>query len=276
MTAQGTRTKATGRRVSSSKPFRALARAGLVARGVIYVIVGSLAIQVAFGGNGKEADRQGALETVSQTTGGTLLLWLLALGLAGMALWRLSEAIYGQAGPDGHKATKRLFSLVRAIFYAAVCSSTVSFVLGSGGPGSSDQKSKDLTGRAMHDVPAGRWLVLLAGLGLVAGGIGIAVSAMRTKFEKKLNTHQMSPPVRTTVRVLGIVGKTARAVVYAAAGVFIAYAAISYDPDKAQGVDGTLRQFANTAVGPWLLLVVALGLIVFGVYSFCEARWRRI
>jgi hypothetical protein len=268
--------KATGRQVSSSTPFRMLARAGLAARGVIYLLIGFLATQIALGKGGKEADRQGALQTVATTPGGTVLLWLLAVGLAGMALWRFSEAIYGQAGPDGHKATKRLSSLARAIFYTAVCSSTVAFIIGSGGPGSSDKKSKDLTGKAMHDIPAGRWIVLLVGLGFVAGGIAIAVRAMKTKFEKKLNTHQMSPQVRKAVKAVGMVGQSTRALIYAAAGVFLAYAAITYDPGKAKGVDGTLRQFTKTAVGPWLLVLVALGLIVFGIYSFCEARWRRI
>ena len=276
MTAQGTRMKATGRQVSSSTPFRMLARAGLAARGVIYLLIGFLATQIALGKGGKEADRQGALQTVATTPGGTVLLWLLAVGLAGMALWRFSEAIYGQSGPDGHKATKRLSSLARAIFYTAVCSSTVAFIIGSGGPGSSDKKSKDLTGKAMHDIPAGRWIVLLVGLGFVAGGIAIAVRAMKTQFEKKLNTHQMSPQVRKAVKAVGMVGQSTRALIYAAAGVFLAYAAITYDPGKAKGVDGTLRQFTKTAVGPWLLVLVALGLIVFGIYSFCEARWRRI
>jgi hypothetical protein len=268
--------RANGRQVSNSTPFRALARAGLVARGVIYILVGFLAVQIAFGKNSKEADRQGALQTVANTPGGTVLLWLLAVGLAGMALWRFSEAIYGQVGPDGHKATKRLSSLARAIFYTAVCSSTVAFILGSGGPGSSDKKSQDLTGKAMKDIPAGRWLVLLVGLGLIAGGIGIAIRAMRTKFEKKLNTHQMSPPVRKGVTVVGVVGLSTRALIYAAAGIFFSYAAITYDKAKAKGVDGTLREFAATAAGPWLLVLIALGLIVFGIYSFCEARWRRI
>jgi hypothetical protein len=268
--------RATGRRVSSSTAFRTLARAGLAARGVIYILVGILAAQIAFGDGGKKADRQGALQTVAKSPGGTVLLWLLAIGLAGMTLWRLSEAIYGQAGADGHKATKRLSSLARAIFYALVCSSTVAFIIGSGGPGSSDKKSKDWTAKAMHDLPAGRLLVLLAGLGLIAGGIGIAVNAMKTKFEKKLNTHQMSPRVRKAVKAVGIVGRSTRALVYAAAGAFLAYAAISYDPNKAKGVDGTLRQFAQTAAGPWLLVLVALGLVVFGIFSFCEARWRRI
>jgi hypothetical protein len=277
MTAQGARARAASNGVSTSSAFRVLGRAGLAARGVIYVLVGALAAQIAFGkSGGKEADRQGALQTVAQTPGGTILLWLLAVGLAGMALWRFSEVVWGQAGPDGHKATKRLNSLARGIFYTVVCASTVAFVIGAGGPGSSDKKSQDYSGKAMHDIPAGRWLVLLVGLGLIAGGIGIAVAAMKTKFEKKLNTHEMSPTVCKVVKALGVTGKTTRAVVYAAAGGFFAYAAIKFDAGKAKGVDGTLREFTHTPVGPWLLVLVALGLIVFGLYSFCEARWRRV
>ena len=277
MTAQGARARAASNGVSTSSAFRVLGRAGLAARGVIYVLVGALAAQIAFGkSGGKEADRQGALQTVAQTPGGTILLWLLAVGLAGMALWRFSEVVWGQAGPDGHKATKRLNSLARGIFYTVVCASTVAFVIGAGGPGSSDKKSQDYSGKAMHDIPAGRWLVLLVGLGLIAGGIGIAVAAMKTKFEKKLNTHEMSPTVHKVVKALGVTGKTTRAVVYAAAGGFFAYAAIKFDAGKAKGVDGTLREFTHTPVGPWLLVLVALGLIVFGLYSFCEARWRRV
>ncbi|HEY0542969.1 MAG TPA: DUF1206 domain-containing protein [Actinoallomurus sp.] len=269
--------RATGNRVSSSGAFRMLGRAGLAARGVIYILVGALAVQIAFGkSDGKEADRQGALQTVAQSPGGTLLLWLLAIGLAGMALWRFSEAIWGQAGPEGHKATKRLSSLARGIFYAVVSGSTVAFIIGAGGPGSSDKKSKDWSGKAMHDIPAGRWLVLLVGLGLIGGGIAIAVRAMKTKFEKKLNTHQMSPPVLKAVKTIGVVGLSTRAVIYAAAGVFLAYAGITFDPGKAKGVDGTLREFAHTGAGPLLLVLIALGLIVFGLYSFCEARWRRV
>jgi hypothetical protein len=277
MTAQGARVSATRSRVSSSAAFRMLGRAGLTARGVIYILVGALAIQIAFGkSDGKQADRQGALQTVAQTPGGTVLLWLLAVGLAGMALWRFSEAIWGQSGPDGHKATKRLASLARGIFYSVVCASTVAFIIGAGGPGSSDKKSKDWSGKAMHDIPAGRWIVLLVGLGLIAGGIGIAVNALRTKFEKKLNTHEMSPAVRKVVTTLGVVGLSTRAVMFAAVGGFLAYAAITFDPNKAQGVDGTLRQFAHTGAGPLLLVIVAAGLVVFGLYSFCEARWRRV
>jgi hypothetical protein len=276
MTAQSAQVRAAGRRASNSTPFQLLARVGLAARGVIYILVGYLAVKIAFGKSGQAANRQGALQTVARTTGGTLILWLLAIGFVGLALWRFSEALFGQTGPDGHKAGKRLASLARGVFYTVVCSTTVAFVVGAGGQGSSDQKSKDLTGRAMHDIPAGRWLVLLVGIGFVAGGVGIAVGALRRRFKKELKTEQMSARVRKVVEALGVVGRSTRAVVFAAAGVFLGYAAITFDPGKAKGVDGTLRQFASTSIGPWLLVLVALGLVVFGLYCFCEARWRRV
>jgi hypothetical protein len=265
-----------GRRASGSKTLRFAARGGLVARGVVYVLVGSLAMRIAFGQGGKEADRTGALQTVAKSPGGGVLLWLIAAGFAGLALWRYAEAAYGQPVADGTKPSKRLFSLARGVFYTVVCGSTIAFALGSGGSQSSNEKSKDATGQAMHDVPAGRWLVLVVGLAFVAAGIGIAIRAIQRKFRKRLDLTGASPRTRKVVETLGMVGRTSRGVLFAAAGVFFAYAAITFDPGKAQGVDGTLRRFADTPAGPWLLVVIALGVITFGVYSWCEARYRKV
>jgi Domain of Unknown Function (DUF1206) len=278
MTAQrtGRNVKSAGRRASSSGTVDLLARIGLAARGVVYLLIGYLAVEIAIGKSSKNADRQGALQTVAQHTGGVVVLWVLAIGFAGLAIWRFTEAAYGQPGPNGHKTSKRLTSLARAVFYTVVCFSTVAFILGSGSSSSNDAKSKDYSGKAMHDIPAGRWLVLLVGLGFVAGGIAIGVKALKKNFEKRLKTGEMSRQVRKVVEALGMVGGVARGAVFAGAGALLAYAGITFDPNKAQGFDGTLRQFAKTPVGPWLLVVVALGLAVFGLYSFCEARWRRI
>ncbi|MFE6489567.1 DUF1206 domain-containing protein, partial [Streptomyces sp. NPDC057757] len=111
------------------------ARAGLVARGVIYALVGVLALRIAFGDSGREADRSGALEEISAKPFGAVLLWALGAGLVGMALWRLSEALFGAAGPDGGKAKKRLMSAARFVFYGFVAYSVLSFAAGSGGSG---------------------------------------------------------------------------------------------------------------------------------------------
>ncbi|SEF79300.1 protein of unknown function [Thermomonospora echinospora] len=263
-----------GRQAAGHPLFHRLSRAGLAAKGVIYLLIGLLAVQIGLGDTGEEADKSGALQTVADKPGGTVVLWLLVIGFAGLALWRYAESAYGQPGPDGRKATKRLASLARAVFYTVSCLAILAFVLGQG-TSSSDDQSKEFTAKAMAE-PGGRWLVLAVGLGFVGWGVGNIVNAARRKFLDKLNTGQMSSRTRKTVKVLGIVGRSARGLVFGAVGVFLAHSAITFDPDKAKGVDGTLREFADTPAGPWALVAVALGLVTYGLYTFCEARWRKI
>ncbi|HEU5155628.1 MAG TPA: DUF1206 domain-containing protein [Streptosporangiaceae bacterium] len=263
-----------GREAAGSPWFHRLSRAGLVARGVIYLLIGSLAVRIGLGDGGKEADRKGALQTVADTPGGEVLLWLLVVGFAGLALWRFAEAVYGQPAPDGKAATKRLASLGRGVFYGVACAAILNFALG-GGAQSSNEQSKTFTAKAMGE-PGGRWLVLAIGAGFVAWGVGNIVNAVRRKFTEKLQTGRMSPRVRKAVEVVGFIGRSARGLVFGAVGVFLAYAALTFDPDKAKGLDGTLRSFAETPAGPWALVAVAAGLVTFGVYSFCEARWRKV
>jgi hypothetical protein len=251
------------------------ARSGLVARGVNYMLIGLLAVQIGLGGNGKEADRTGALHAVAAHPGGTFVLWLLAVGFGGLSLWRLTEAAYGQAGPDGRKATKRLSSLARGIFYAFVCAGIVGFLLSVGGQSSTNEQSKDATATLMRHA-GGRWLVLLVGLVVVGAAVGIVMSAVRKKFVKHLKRGAMSRRTRKIVETLGTIGYSARGIVFGVVGVFLAVAAIQFDPKRSQGIDGALRKLATTPLGPWLLIAVALGLVIFGVYSCCEARWREV
>ncbi|MET9844062.1 DUF1206 domain-containing protein [Streptomyces ossamyceticus] len=256
------------------------ARAGLTARGVIYLLVGALALQIAFGEGGRQADRQGALEEISEKPLGSVLLWALGIGVVGMALWRLSEAVFGAAGPDGRKWTKRLASAARFVFYAFVAYSVLTFASGSGGGsggggGSSDEQSKDVTARAL-ELPAGQWLVGAAGVGVIVAGVWIAVRALMRSYHKHLRLGEMSRRTRRGVDVTGVGGGLARGLVFAAAGVFAVRAAIDYEPDKAKGLDDTLRSFADTPAGPVLLACVAAGLVLFGLFSFAMARWRRV
>ncbi|MEU9187464.1 DUF1206 domain-containing protein [Streptomyces sp. NPDC048484] len=267
-----------GSRVGKHKASPAMegaARAGFTARGVIYLLVGLLALQIAFGGSGKQADQGGALQEVAGKPFGAVVLWTLGVGLVGMALWRLSETAFGAAGPDGHKAKKRGASAARAVFYGFVAYSVLSFAAGSGGSGSSDGKSRDATARAM-DLPAGRWLVGVAGVVILCAGVWMVVQAARRKFHKHMRLGEMSRPVRRTVDVTGAGGGVARGLVFAVAGGFAVRAAVDYEPDKAKGMDDTLRSLAETPAGPWLLVFIAVGLMLFGVFSFAMARYRKL
>jgi hypothetical protein len=263
------------RKAANSPALRYLARAGLAARGALYVIIGWIAIQVAFGHAGDEADQAGALRMLGRDPAGEIALWLLVIGFAGMCLWRLSEAIFGAAGPDGGKATARLSSLVKALIYGFIAFGVLKYALGVGGPKSSDQQSVDLTATAMSH-PGGRVAVVTAGVVLAITGLVMAFSAWHKLFFKKLDTSQMGPHAQTVVGWLGRVGGIARGAVFIIAGVFLIIAAVDARPQQAKGIDSALRALARTPLGPWLLLIVAIGLIMFGAFSCCEARWRRV
>ncbi|RDG36941.1 DUF1206 domain-containing protein [Streptomyces corynorhini] len=264
------------RRAANSSAMDAAARWGFASRGVIYLLIGVLALRVAFG-SGRQADKGGALAELGAKPMGSVLLWAVGVGLAGMALWRLSEALFGLSGPDGSKAGKRLLSGGRAVFYGFSAYSVLAFAVGEkgSGKGSSDQESRDVTARAL-ELPGGRWIVGAAGVGVALAGLWIGGRAVLRKYHKHLKLGEMSRVQRRFVDVAGVGGGSARGVLFTAAGVFVVLAAVAYEPDKAKGFDNTLRSFTDTPAGPWLLAVVAVGLALFGVFSCSMARWRKV
>jgi hypothetical protein len=262
------------KRAADSKAVDRAARAGFVARGVIYLLIGIIAIRLAFHpGDGKQADRSGALAEIAGKPFGLFLLWALGIATAGMALWRLSEAAFGASGPEGDKAGKRLISAGRAVFYGFVSYSVLSFAMGSGSGGSSDKKSKDVTATALG-WPGGRWIVAVAGAAVIGIGVGLIVRAVLRKFRKHLKTGEMSRRTERVVDVLGIAGNLARGILFGTAGVFAVIAAVQFEPKKAKGMDDTLRSFTETPAGPWLLVLIAVGLLAFGAFSVASARYR--
>lgn len=264
-----------GRQAANSSAMDAAARWGFAARGLIYLLIGLLALQIAFGGGGKQADRGGALAEIGEKPMGSFVLWALGIGLVGMSLWRLSEALFGASGPDGHKTSKRLLSAARFVFYGFVAYSVLSFAAGDKGGSSGDQQSQDITAKAMEQT-GGQWIVGVAGAVIVGAGLWVAVRAIRRDYHKHLKLTQMSRKVRQFVDVTGVGGGVARGALFAGIGVFVVQAAIDYEPDKAKGFDDTLRSFTDTPVGPWLLVLVALGLVLFGLFSFAMARYRKV
>jgi len=263
------------RRAPHSTAMAWLARAGLAARGVMYVLIGIIAVQIALDGSHQQADRTGAVRLVARTPFGSFILWLLAAGFAGMTLWRLSEAIWGSNEPDGHKPRKRVTNLGRAVLYGVITYGILRYALGIGQPSSSDKQSQDLTAAALK-YPEGGLIVAIAGIVIVLAGLHIAYSAYRLRFLRRLRMSAASRRVRTMVERLGQIGGIARGVVLGTVGVFLVIAAKDSDPRQAKGIDSALRALAHTPAGPWLLVVVALGLVTFGVFSWCEARWCEV
>jgi hypothetical protein len=199
------------RRASNSSAARFLARAGLTARGVIYILVGWVAVLVALGHSSREADQQGALQLLAGKPYGLVSLWLLGIGFAAYALWRLSEAAFGVTG-DQPGAGPRLKSLARAVIYAGL--SYLTFTVIAGKSRSQAGQQQDITATAMHH-PAGRVLVAVVGLVIVGCGIVLVIEGAREKFMRYLQTGRMSPRMRRVVEVLGMTGTIVRGLVFA-------------------------------------------------------------
>ena len=264
--------KRTARQASRSPAALFLARVGLTARGVIYILVGAVAVLVALGRSSREADQQGALHLLAGQSYGMVALWLLAIGFAGYALWRLSEAAFGVTG-DRPGAGPRLKSLARAVIYAGL--SYLTFTVISGTDRSQRRRQQDVTATAMQHT-AGRVLVGVVGLVIVICGIVLVIEGVRKKFMKYLRTGQMSPRMRQVVKVLGITGTIARGLVFALAGVLVVVAAVTHKASESGGIDKALQTLRNQPFGEFLTLAAALGLVIFGVYGLCEARWRKV
>ncbi len=229
------------RRASDNPAAHGLARAGLVARGIIYVLIGWIAVLVALGHGSHEADQQGALQYLAGKPYGLVSLWLLGIGFAAYALWRLSEAAFGVAG-DGKRAGPRLRSLARAVIYGGL--SYLTFQVLSGTQGSQSGQQQDVTARVMQH-PGGRWLVGVVGLVIILVGLVLAMEGVRRKFMKYLRTSQMSPRTRRVVELLGVTGTVARGVVVTLVGIGVVDAAVSYNSAASGGIDKALLGLRN-------------------------------
>jgi hypothetical protein len=262
-----------GARATHSRPVRIGARVGLAARGIVWILMGVLAIEVAVGGTQRQADQQGAMAAVAAQTGGKILLVLIAVGLASYALWRLSQAVFGTS-PHGKQLKTRLTAAIRALMYAILCSTVVSVVAGSSGS-SQDQQQRDWTAHLMRHT-GGRWLVGVAGLVVIAIGGYFAQQGVRRDVFGHLKARDVPESIRTPVIVVGIVGNTLRGVVIGLAGILVLVAAITADPHKSSGLDGALRSVAHQPFGPYLLVVLAIGLIAFGLFGIAEGVWSKV
>lgn len=264
---------AAGHSFVQSRAFEGLSRAGFVARGLIYGIIGILALKLALGHGGKLTNQQGAMRTVAHQPFGTLLLVVLAVGLGGYALWRLVRAAIGH-GPEGRDgAIDRVAALASGIVYGGLCVLAVEIVLGAHGRSSASPKKATA---GVLGWSHGKWIVGMTGAVMIGVALYQGYRGISRKFLDDSKTGEMGPHVKVAIGWLGTVGHLARMVVFGLVGIFLIKAAVDFNARDAVGLDGALAKIVNRPYGPLALGVVAVGLVAFALYSLSDARYRKI
>jgi hypothetical protein len=258
---------------------RAFARVGFVARALIYGIIAAVALLVAFGKRSRPEDQQGALQTIAQQPFGRFLLAALAVGLAAFAFWCIAQAVLGQKLESREELNvfMRVGFAALGVLYIGFCVLCTAIVVGAhDASSSSGGQGETRATRIALEQPAGQYLVIAVGIGIIVAGLVLIYMALSGDFRKELKEGQMDRAERRWYTALGVVGYLARGIVFALVGFFIAQAAWNYDPQEASGLDGALAKLAHATYGPVLLAFVAAGLLAFALFSLVEARYRRV
>jgi Domain of Unknown Function (DUF1206) len=263
-----------GKRAAGNPWVERLMRLGYVVRGLIYALIGVLALGTAMGLGGQTTDPKGGISTMAQTPAGGPILVIVIVGLAGYALWCFVCAVYDplRRGSAAGGLVKRLGYVGAGIGNLALMLFTVGLLTGRshGGGGMPSLVAK------AFGFPGGRVIVAIAGLIALGVAVGQFVIAWKASFQKDLMQRQMSEAEREGAMILGRTGYAARGVIYAILGWFVLLAALTLDSSHAQNVGGSFATLAQQPLGHWLLGAVALGFIALGLYSVACARWIRM
>ncbi len=246
------------------------ARIGLIAYGLVHIVIGWLALQLAFGDRSGSASSNGAVRELSQGSFGSVVVWSVGIGMFLLMIWRLAEAAFGHRDDDGFTRTRRrLVSAGRAVVYGYIGWSAVAVATGSG----SSSGGTDSTTAKLMDQPAGQLLV--AAVGVVVGVIGIALirRSWTDRFAKGMDSKGLSGTSGTVYLWLGKVGCVAKGIAFGLVGGLFCYAAATHEAQKSGGLDQALSKVLDQPLGPLLLAAIALGFGAFGLFCFAQARY---
>jgi len=270
------------RRAASSRAVTVLARLGYAVKGVVYVVIGFLAILLATGHGGGTTDQNGALQAIYQSPlgegFGRVLMVVITVGLFGFALWSLIQALFDTEGKGRHAK-----GIIARVGYAGVAVSysllgIVAYQItttGSASTHNSTSTAQNWTGLLLKQ-PAGVLLVILVGCVVLGIAAYLFRRGYRATFSRYLNLATLDARARKGVITLGRLGNAALGVVFTIVGLFLVIAAVKHNPGDAKGLDTALGELLQQPFGPWLLAIVALGLLAYGGYSFAEARYRNV
>lgn len=255
-----------------SQTARRVVLVGWAAKGVVYLALAYLVLQLAFGSSSEETSTNGALKLLAGTPAGAVTLVVLGVGLLAFAVGRILEVTTLAGSQIDGKDKVEAVGL--AVVYVSLAFSAFSIVLsaGSGGSGDSAQKGSGV----LLGLPGGQILVGLIGLAVIGAGLYSIYKGVKHDYLGTLRTGEMSAKVRSLTDKLGLAAYVTKGATLALVGVFVVQAALTYDPDKARGLDGALQELAEQSWGPYVLALVALGFLAYGLFGFLEARYRRI
>lgn len=263
--------KTAARQTADNPALRLLARIGYVASGILHALIGLLAIAVARGASGAEADQSGALSQVAATPGGVFVLWVLVIGLAALGLWLVLAAFLSHSGDPKKRVSHFLNNFLKGIVYIVLSLTALVFALG--GTTSSDSSTTSLSARVMS-TPGGVFAIAAIGVAIFGVGIYFLVKGIRRKFKQDIQVPQGA--AGKAVVALGIFGYVAKGVALGAVGVLFVVAAATSNPSKATGLDGGLKTLASLPFGEAILIIVGVGLIAYGVYCLVRARFAHL
>ena len=251
---------------SGRRAWEVAARAGYAASGLVHVLIGLLAVQLAAGGGSGSTDQTGAFSQIASTPFGAVTLWVSVVAFVALAAWQAAAAISGAAGETGDRAKAG----AKAAVYLALAVTAFGVLQGAG---SSDGTSS-FTGRLMQ-APGGRVLVGAVGLGVLAVAVHHVRKGWRRTFLDDLRRLPAGPAGRWAERA-GVVGYVAKGAALGVVGVLFVLAASHADPGEAGGLDAALQTLRDAPAGPLLLGLVAVGLVAFGLYCGVRARFARM
>lgn len=251
-------------RAEHSPAVRVFARVGLASIGILHILVGGLALAVATGGGGN-ADQAGALQEIVAVPGGLFAVWLVAVGLFVLALWQILQAV------TSHGLGNRVTEIAKCVVYALLGVLSISVALGGSRNSSSSEQS--MSGRLLA-VPGGVFLLAAIGVGIAVTGVVFIRNGVTHRFERDLRL----PPnaLAGIITVLGRIGYVAKGIALILVGGLVVFGAITYDPSKAGGLDGSLKALMQVPFGVVLLVVIALGLIAYGAFWCIRAVGARL
>ncbi len=261
-----------GRQAERSDWLDQIARVGLVAYGLVYLLIAWLAVQLALGDHGEEASPSGALHELTQQPFGEAIVWAVAVGMLLLVVWRLIEAFFGHRDASGSDRLRhRLASAGKACIYAVLGVTAVRVALGSESSQGSSQSSRGMTAKLM-DLPAGQWIVVAVGLGVIGYAAVVAWKGWEEKFAEDLETEGKLGYRGAAYLLLGKVGHIAKGVVFALVGALIVYAGATHQPEESGGLDQALQKVLQQPFGPYLLIVIGVGLACYGLFALAWAR----